>query len=52
MGVICIAQERQPNHCDKLIAYDGARCHAISPLQQLGFPIVYFLGSLLPVRFS
>ena len=28
MGVICVAQERQPNHCDKLIAYNGARCHS------------------------
>ena len=25
MGVICIAQERQPNHCDNLIAYDVVR---------------------------
>ena len=33
MGVICIAQERQPDHCDKLIVYDGARYHikAINP---------------------
>ena len=43
MGVICIAQERQPNHCDKLIDYDGARCHATSPSQQFGFPIVHGL---------
>ena len=40
MGVICIAQERQPNHCDELIAYDVVRYHAISPPQQLGFPII------------
>ena len=42
MSVIGIAQERQSNHCDKLIVYDGARCHAIGPLQQLGFPTVQF----------
>ena len=27
MGVICIAQERQPDHCDKLIVNEGARYH-------------------------
>ena len=42
MGVICIAQERQPDRCDKLIVYDGARYHiTISPSQQPGFPIVH-----------
>ena len=43
MGVICIAQERQPDHCDKLIVYDGARYHSISPSQQPGFPIIHIL---------
>ena len=43
MGFICVAQERQPNHYDNLIACDGARCHAISPSHQLGFPIVHGL---------
>ena len=43
MGVICIAQERQPDHCDELIVNDGARYHSISPSQQPGFPIVHGL---------
>ena len=41
MGVICIAQERQPDHWDKPIFYDGGPCHAINPSQQPGFPIVH-----------
>ena len=45
MGVTCKAQERQPDHCDELIVYDGGRYHNItnSPSQQPGFPIVQWL---------
>ena len=43
MGAVCIEQERQPDHCDKLIVYDGGRYHiiTISPSQGPGFPIVH-----------
>ena len=49
MGVICIAQERQPNHCDKLIAYDVVRYHAISPSQQLGFISIFLRNDRDPI---
>ena len=54
MGAVCVVQERQPDHCDKLIVYDGGRYHiiTINLSQQPGFPIVHGLQHLRIKSFS